>query len=81
MTQTLPALQIPSCFQRLQRDLIRAMEADGWTGRLSANSHMIMRAPDGVTTCSVAPKPGSTRGAKNFAAPYKRWKRQQADQA
>jgi hypothetical protein len=76
MTQT--PLRIPSGFAPERAALIREMEADGWTGRISSKGHAIMRAPDGTTTCSVAPKLGSpTRAAANQAATYRRWKRAQ----
>lgn len=80
MTQTLqrPRLRLPRGTDRFAAALVRQMEDDGWTGHLSANCHVIMRAPDGGPTCSIAPKAGSpTRSRGNSAMVYRRWKREQ----
>jgi hypothetical protein len=69
-------MRIPSGFAAERVSLIRQMEADGWTGRITTNGHAFMSAPDGQTTCSIVPKTGSpTRSAANQAAPYRRWKK------
>jgi hypothetical protein len=72
-------LDVPADFSRASVALIRLMEEDGWTGRMSANHHAIMRAPDGTATCSIGRKPRQGRGQANNEAPYKRWKAAQAD--
>lgn len=77
MTQAI-TLRIPTGFAKERADLIRRMEAEGWTGRITTNGHAFMRAPDGETTCSVAPKLGSpTRATGNSEAVFKRWLKQQ----
>jgi len=56
--------------------LIRAMESEGWRGRVSSRGHAILRAPDGVTTASVSrdhDKHRSTR--QNAWAEFERWRR------
>jgi len=78
--QTKDRLTLPRAFEKGQTALVREMEDDGWTGRMSQNGHAIMRAPDGEATCSVTPKVGSFRGRGNQSAPYKRWKRCQGQQ-
>lgn len=67
-------------FAKERAQLVREMEDSGWTGRITANGHAFMRAPDGQTTCSVAPKTGSpTRANGNSASVYKRWLKQKLD--
>lgn len=76
MTQTRIALPAQTC--RRSAQLIRTMEDDGWTGRVSARQHVIMRAPDGRTTCSVRLKETTPTERRNDEAAYKRWKTAQA---
>lgn len=61
-------------FARTKAQLVRTMEADGWSGRISTNGHAIMRAPDGTTTCSIRPKDTTPTERRNDEAPYRRWK-------
>lgn len=76
MTQTPQRRLRLSGFAREKVALIRQMEDDGWTGRVSSRGHALMRSPDGTMTCSVAPKTGSpTRDMGNSQMIYKRWKR------
>lgn len=66
-------------FAKERAALVREMEDHGWTGRITANGHAFMRAPDGRTTCSVAPKFGSpTRSTGNAQAAFKRWRNTRA---
>jgi predicted RNA binding protein YcfA (HicA-like mRNA interferase family) len=66
-------LRLTSAFSPTKRDLIRQMEADGWTGRVTAGGHAFMRAPDGVATCSITPKDRSGNSLNNDLAPYRTW--------
>jgi hypothetical protein len=52
------------------------MEAFGWRGRRGSKHHMIMRAPDGVTTTAVSPKVISPKNEHHVAADFRRWVRQ-----
>jgi hypothetical protein len=79
MTQTTTPLRLTSAFEPFTIELIREMEADGWTGRISARGHAIMRAPDGSATCSVSPKVGQPNRRGNLGASYRRWKKAQAE--
>lgn len=60
-------------FSKDQTALVRQMEDYGWTGRIGANGHAFMLAPDGITTCSVVPKDGSRRQRGNSQAVFKAW--------
>lgn len=73
------AMRLTSAFEPFTIALIREMEADGWTGRISNRGHAIMRSPDGTTTCSVSPKVGTPHRRGNLGANYRRWKRAQAE--
>ena len=76
MTQTPPGRLRLSGFSREKAELIRQMEDDGWTGRISSRGHALLRSPDGTASCSVSPKVGSpTRDRGNSQMIYKRWKR------
>lgn len=72
-------LRLTSAFEPFTIALIREMEADGWTGRISAKGHAIMRSPDGQTTCAVSPKVGTPHRRGNLGANYRRWKRAQTE--
>lgn len=77
MTQISQPLRLTSGFDPERIALIRLMEEDGWTGRISKQGHAIMRAPDGVSTCSISPKVKNGRSGENVGAEYRRWKREQ----
>lgn len=72
-------LRLTSAFEPFCIELIRTMEADHWTGRLSAKGHAIMRSPDGQTTCAVSPKVGQPNRRGNLGANYRRWKKAQSE--
>jgi hypothetical protein len=59
------------------KTLIREMESHGWTGRYTTNSHILMRAPDGETTCSIAPRVGAEHRRHNIGREFRAWLRQQ----
>jgi hypothetical protein len=62
-------------FERASLDLIREFEAEGWTFDISAKGHAIGRAPDGVTTTSVARRLSrANRSQQNAEADLKRWR-------
>lgn len=72
-------MRLPRGSDRYAVALIREMEDDGWTGALSRNCHVIMRAPDNGPTCSISLKTGSpSRSRGNLAMVYRRWKREQS---
>lgn len=82
MTQTTEQLPILSDndlkgFDRRRVRLIREMEDYGWRGRRGTKQHMIMRAPDGVTTTAISKKVISPKDEYNTARPFRRWLRQQ----
>jgi predicted RNA binding protein YcfA (HicA-like mRNA interferase family) len=66
-------LKLPGVFEPWARTLIRQMEDDGWTGRISTRHHAIMRSPDGTETCSVKPKVEAPRDRQNVGKEYRRW--------
>jgi endogenous inhibitor of DNA gyrase (YacG/DUF329 family) len=74
-------LRLTSAFHPDCIALIREMEADGWTGKITKKNHARMLAPDGVTTCMISPNPGAPHRAANLSAEYRRWKREQAEAA
>lgn len=50
----------------------------GWTGRMGARGHVIMKAPDGVSTISISRKWRNGSGAANMRSHLDRWVRAQA---
>jgi predicted RNA binding protein YcfA (HicA-like mRNA interferase family) len=58
MTQTAPGRLRLSGFSREKAALIRQMEDDGWTGRVSSRGHAIMRSPDGTDVVLGEPQGG-----------------------
>jgi hypothetical protein len=84
MTQTAEQLPILSNadlkgYDRRRVALIREMEDHGWRGRRGTKHHIIMRAPDGVTTTAISPKVISPKNEHHVAADFRRWLRQQAE--
>jgi hypothetical protein len=77
MTQTAQQLRLTNNFEPAAIALVREMEDDGWTGRISNRGHAILRSPDGAATCSVQPRIGDPRNKHNVGASYRRWKRAQ----
>ena len=71
-------VQVPG-FDAAAKKILKAYVDAGWTPAVSANSHVILRAPDGVTTTAIG---GRTNGrtAKNAMAPLNRWLRAQKPQ-
>lgn len=74
-------LRLTNAFHPYCITLIREMEADGWTGKVTKKGHALMLAPDGVTTCMVSPKPGAQHRIDNLGMEYRRWKRVQEEAA
>lgn len=68
--------QVPAGFDAAAKKILKAYLDAGWTATSSANNHVILRAPDGVTTTVLG---GRTNGrtAKNAIAPLNRWLRAQ----
>jgi hypothetical protein len=55
--------------------LVLEYQSHGWTGWLSANQHVILRAPDGDGTASVARKYRRRRSAEIMRRPLDQWLR------
>jgi hypothetical protein len=66
-------------FDRRRIALIREMEAHGWRGRRGSRQHMIMRAPDGLTTTAISKKVISSNDEFNVARDFRAWLRRQQD--
>ncbi len=68
----------PPGFDPDAKKILKAYLDAGWTATSSMNGHVILRAPDGVTTTAMG---GRTNGrtAKNAIAPLNRWLRAQKD--
>lgn len=66
-------------FDKFAKDVARDCFSKGWTGRISAKSHLILRSPDGETTVAIAHANGSPRARGNTLAPIRRWERTQRD--
>jgi predicted RNA binding protein YcfA (HicA-like mRNA interferase family) len=58
------------------KKILKAYLDAGWTATSSTNSHMILRAPDGVTTTALCSRANGRTG-KNAMAPLNRWLRTQ----
>jgi len=54
------------------RRLLRALEDDGYTWRLSSNGHPIVYAPTGERVTTLPGTPSDHRSMKNALAPLKR---------
>lgn len=65
-------------FDRRRVALIREMEDFGWRGRRGSKGHIIMRAPDGMTTTAVSAKVISPKNEHHVAGDFRRWLRQEA---
>lgn len=62
-------------FSAEAKALIREYESFGWEFTISSNNHAIGRAPDGVTTTSVARRLSrANRSQQNAEADLKRWR-------
>ena len=72
------AVQAPG-FDAAAKKILKAYLDAGWTATISANTHMILRAPDGVTTTALG-SGANGRTAKNAMAPLNRWLRAQGQQ-
>lgn len=57
--------------------LVDRMQEAGWRGRLSKNGHMVMYAPDGVSSQTFARSSLRGRSGRNAKAIFERWLRQQ----
>lgn len=56
-------------------ELVHEYQFHGWTGWLSANQHVILRAPDGDGTASIARKYRRRRSAEIMRRPLDQWLR------
>lgn len=56
-------------------DLVHEYQFHGWTGWLSANQHVILRAPDGDGTASISRKYRRKRSAEIMRRPLDQWLR------
>lgn len=66
-------MRVPG-FDAAAKKILKAYLDAGWKASVSANSHVILRAPDGVTTTSLGSRTNG-RTAKNAIAPLNRWLR------
>ena len=64
-------------FDKEARALVLEIVAAGWLGRMSGNNHVILYAPDGESTASIAPSTTRNRGGRNARAGFDRWLRAQ----
>jgi hypothetical protein len=55
--------------------LVMEYQLHGWTGRVSANHHVILRSPDGTATAAVQRKFKRNRGGQNARRPLNQWLR------
>jgi hypothetical protein len=53
--------------------LVMEYQLHGWTGRVSANHHVILRSPDGTATAAVQRKFKRNRGGQNARRPLNQW--------
>lgn len=72
-TSTVRAVEAPG-FDADAKKILKAYLDAGWTASSSSNSHMILRAPDGVTTTALGGRTNGRTG-KNAIAPLNRWLR------
>lgn len=74
-SSSIRAVQAPG-FDAAAKKILKAYLDADWTAASSANGHMILRAPDGVTTTALCSGTNG-RTAKNAIAPLNRWLRAQ----
>ena len=61
-------------FDKAAKEVIKEMQAHGWTGRVSSKGHWIGRAPDGVATIAVGRNLSApNRARQNTLAEWARW--------
>lgn len=84
MTQTtgeqLAPTLTPAILRGFDRHLVafvREMEDHGWRGRRGSRNHILMRAPDGQTMCTVTRKSYSRKDLCNQQRVFRTWLRQQ----
>ena len=63
-------------FDDAAKDIVKEATELGWVGRPAKKGHIVMRAPDGVTTATLMPKVNAPRARQNQRAPIERWKRE-----
>lgn len=64
-------------FDPRQKAFVREMESYGWRGRRGSKNHVLMRAPDGVTMCTVTRKSITRNDQCNQTRIFRAWLRQQ----
>lgn len=69
----------PAGFDPDAKKILKAYLDAGWTATSSMSGHVILRAPDGVTTTALGSGTNG-RTAKNAMAPLNRWLRAQGQQ-
>lgn len=57
--------------------LVQEMQDEGWRGRLASNGHVVMYAPDGVTTWTFSRDSLRGRSGRNARAVFTRWQKKQ----
>ncbi len=57
--------------------LIFEAQQHGWRGHVSTRGHVLLRAPDGVTTMSISRDSLRGRSGRNMRAEFDRWRRKQ----
>ncbi|SLG92068.1 Uncharacterised protein [Mycobacteroides abscessus subsp. abscessus] len=66
-------------FDAHARRIVRDALADGWLARRSAKGHILLYAPDGVTTAAVSRHMSVPRVRENTERPIRAWRQRQAD--
>lgn len=61
-------------------ELVQEMQEAGWLGRRSSKGHVLMYAPDGVTTWTFSRDSKRGRSGRNARSAFTRWQRQQLQQ-
>lgn len=67
-------------FSREAREIIKRLEDQGWTFRVSSNGHAIGKSPEGSHSISVAPRLSArNRAYQNTLAEVRRWEKASAE--
>ncbi|QNJ56003.1 hypothetical protein SEA_RASPUTIA_113 [Microbacterium phage Rasputia] len=64
-------------FDKGAQKLLFAMQDAGWRGRIGGQGHVIMYAPDRITTAAFSSDSENARAGHNARAVFKRWLRSQ----
>lgn len=75
-TSPVRTAKVSAGFDADAKKILNAYLDAGWTATSSTNGHVVLRAPDGVTTTAMGCR-ANGRTAKNAIAPLNRWLRSQ----